>query len=84
MKRTKSKMTMSVNDENSAGAANNNNSCKSELDQDNHYVSSSPTGLSRSALWPPQPLGPPGWMGTTSDVTEAAGPTYAPLVKVKY
>ena len=41
------KMTMSVNDENSAGAANNNNCSKVDLD---HYETQ--TDLGRS-LWPP-------------------------------
>ena len=76
------KMTMSVNDENSAGAANNNNCGKVELD---HY--DSPVDLGGRTMWPPCPPPPPpnqsnssGWMG--ADVTESTGPTYTPLVKV--
>ena len=73
------KMTMSVNDENSAGAANNNNCSKADLD---HYDSQSDLGRS---LWPPCPPPPPPpsatWIGGP-DGTESGGPTYTPLVKV--
>ena len=75
----RSKMTMSVNDENSAGAANNNNCSKADLD---HYDSQSELGRS---LWPPCPPPPPPpsatWIGGP-DGTEGGGPTYTPLVKV--
>ncbi len=68
-------MTMSVNDENSAGAANNNNCSKVDLD---HY--DNPGGGPVWAPCPPPPLasGAP-WMGP--EVT-GGEPTYTPLVKV--
>ena len=76
------KMTMSVNDENSAGAANNNNCSKTDLD---HYETQ--TDLGRS-LWPPCPPPPPpapqssaAWIGGPEG-PESGGPTYTPLVKV--
>lgn len=76
-------MTMSVNDENSAGAANNNNCSKTDLD---HYETQ--TDLGRS-LWPPCPPPPPpapqssaAWIGG-SEGPESGGPTYTPLVKVE-
>ena len=77
------KMTMSVNDENSAGAANNNNCSKADLD---HY--DSPVDIGGRPMWPPCPAPPPstqinpgGWIGP--DITDPVGPTYTPLVKVK-
>ena len=77
------KMTMSVNDENSAGAANNNNCSKVDLD---HYETQ--TDLGRS-LWPPCPPPPPpgpqssaAWIGGPEG-PESGGPTYTPLVKVR-
>ena len=70
-------MTMSVNDENSAGAANNNNCSKSAADLDDHYVNS--PGDLRNQMWPPCPPPPPppssAWMPEEP-------PTYTPLVKV--
>jgi len=76
-------MTMSVNDENSAGAANNNNCSKADLD---HY--DSPVDIGGRPMWPPCPPPPPstqinpgGWIGP--DITDPVGPTYTPLVKVE-
>ena len=71
-------MTMSVNDENSAGAANNNNCSKAELE---HY--DNPGGDLGRSLWPPcPPPPPPGNGGWGPDVPDG-GPTYTPLVKVR-
>ena len=74
------KMTMSVNDENTSSAANNNNCSKADLD---HYEST--TDLARS-LWPPCPPPPPppsaAWISGGSEGPESGGPTYTPLVKV--
>lgn len=75
------KMTMSVNDENTSSAANNNNCSKANLD---HYEST--TDLARS-LWPPCPPPPPppsaAWISGGSEGPESGGPTYTPLVKVE-
>ena len=73
---------MSVNDENSAGAANNNN-CSKVTDLE-HYEAAS--DLARS-MWPPCPPPPPppnagGWIGTPTDLNSTDNPTYTPLVKV--
>lgn len=64
------KMTMSVNDENSAGAANNNNCSK--VDLEHHYEA-------QGALWPPCPPA----TGVPAPWNEEPGPTYTPLVKVR-
>ena len=70
-------MTMSVNDENSAGAANNNN-CSKTADLDDHYVNS--PGDLRSQMWPPCPPPPP---PPSSAWLPDEPPTYTPLVKVR-
>jgi len=74
---------MSVNDENSAGAANNNNCGKVDLD---HY--DGPVDLGGRPMWQPCPPPPPpthvnsgSWIGP--DIVEPTGPTYTPLVKVE-
>ena len=71
-------MTMSVNDENSAGAANNNN-CSKTADLDDHYANS--PGDLRSQMWPPCPPPPP---PPSSAWLPDEPPTYTPLVKVRF
>ena len=87
-------MTMSVNDENSAGAANNNNCTKAELE---HYDGGPGSDLGRS-LWHPCPMPPQsggrGWLSNNSHGGVGGpgsngpdgpdDPTYTPLVKVKF
>jgi len=86
-------MTMSVNDENSAGAANNNNCTKAELE---HYDGGPGSDLGRS-LWHPCPMPPQsggrGWLSNNSHGGVGGpgsngpdgpdDPTYTPLVKVE-